>query len=405
MIREGARLQRIVGVGIALAVMVAAGSYTARIVEAKTPAVNWSQWGFDAQHNGDNASETVLGAATIGHLIGAFSTPLAEDGGDPIVQGGVAYISDAPDGTVQAIDATTGAVMWTQNACNSGEETSDPAFASGRVWVGLNDPGVAGISSSGGHISCIEARDYFSAPPSTAQGTVYAGGQDGVLLAINAATGAIRWSHTFADARAVASPTLSTDDHYLFVTGNGTRENVTKLDAATGAVIWSRSLETSANCGEPALAVSGTVVYVGGCGLEALNASSGAIIWHASGFGSYVPTPAIAGGLVVATRYGAGGVVDIAAFDATTGTRAWRTALAAETSPADASPTIANGVVYVNNGSSVAMLKLGTGAPLGVISLPRSVTVEGAVIPVDGRVYFCAYNSTSAENVLDAYKP
>jgi hypothetical protein len=51
------------------------------------------------------------------------------------------------------------------------------------------------------------------------------------------------------------------------------------------------------------------------------------------------------------------------------------------------------------------MLKLGTGARLGVISLPRSVTVEGAVIPVDGRIYFCAYNSTSAENVLDAYKP
>ena len=66
---------------------------------------------------------------------------------------------------------------------------------------------------------------------------------------------------------------------------------------------------------------------------------------------------------------------------------------------------MANGVVYVDASSEIFMLNSSTGALLGTISLPSSSEFDGAVIPVDGRVYVCSENDTTYAISLHAYEP
>ncbi len=368
---------------------------TAHAASAASFATNWTQWGFNAQHTGYNPSETVLTRANVGHLVTAFITPLDPDyfydglGGDPILAGGIVYVSSSENGIVEGINGKTGAVTMDDGAC--GESTSDPAFASGDIWVGLDDPGVARITTSGVAVSCINFTTCCVVePPSAGDGTVYAAdGSSGTLYAINATTGTLRWSRC---CNYYSSATLSADGGELFVSGGPGGGYVYALKAATGTVIWSHFLDT---CGESSIAVSGSMLYVGGCNLYGLAAATGAIKWHSTMLGPDVMTPAVAGGLVIASAPMGASYQGIAAFNTTTGKRTWFD----NVDVADP-PTIANGVVYVDaeEGLSLIMLNSSTGAQLGSLA-PPSGSYVGAAIPVDGHVYV---NTGSA---LIAYKP
>jgi outer membrane protein assembly factor BamB len=369
---------------------------TARAASAASFATNWTQWGFNAQHTGYNPSETVLTRANVGHLVTAFITPLDPGysydglGGDPILAGGVVYLSASQDGIVEGINGATGAVTMDVAAC--GASTTDPAFASGKIWVGLDDPGVARISTSGATVSCINFNGSLCCmvePPSAGNGTVYATDDSGTLYAINAMTGTLRWSRC---CNYYSSASLSADGSELFVSGGPGGGYVYALKAATGAVIWSHFLDT---CGESSIAVSGSMLYVGGCNLYGLAAATGTIKWHSTKLGPDVMTPAVAGGLVIASAPMGANYQGIAAFDSTTGKRIWFD----NVDVADP-PTIANGVVYLDaeDGLSLIMLNSSTGAQLGSLA-PPSGSYVGAAIPVDGHVYV---NTGSA---LIAYKP
>ena len=365
---------------------------TAHVASAST-FTNWNQWGFNAQHTGYNPSETVLTRANVGHLVTAFNTPLdpsyAYDflGGNPIVNGGVVYLSASGDGIVEGINGATGAVTMDAIACN--QSTTDPAFASGKIWVGLDDPGVARISTSGATVSCINFGSLMVEAPSAGNGTVYATDDFGTLYAINATTGTLRWSSC---CNYYSSASLSADGTELFVSGGPGGGFVYALKATTGAVIWSKYLDT---CGESSIAVSGSMLYVGGCDLYGLAAATGVIKWHSTMLGPDVMTPAVAGSLVIASAPSGANYAGIAAFNSTTGKRIWFDNFAA----ADP-PTIANGVVYIDTagGASLIMLNSSTGAQLGSLA-PPSGSYVGAAIPVDGHVYI---NTGSS---LIAYQP
>jgi outer membrane protein assembly factor BamB len=102
-------------------------------MEATTAfAADWRQFGFNAQHTGDNPAETTLTRSNVSHLVQAYSTSVADlVGTEPIVVGGIEYASGGGGSTVFAIDATTGTPVWTNFP---GAAASSPVF--GRAECG-----------------------------------------------------------------------------------------------------------------------------------------------------------------------------------------------------------------------------------------------------------------------------
>lgn len=383
------------GVAASVAMSVIGGSHTASAAPSST---DWTQWGFNAQHTGDNPAETVLARANVGHLVSAFSSRLNDTYPDPIVAGGVVYLSSSGSGHVEAINGATGAVNWRATPVCAGQQTSDPAFANGRIWIGLEDPGVAAISANGNKVICAES-SLVQSPPSAGHGSVYTSDEFGGLEAYNAATGALRWSIDLPQGGPyyIGSPAVSADGSAVFI-GDGT-DYVDKVNAATGAVIWSRYLD-ACDVDNSTVAVSGSMLFVTGCGVYGLSAATGSIVWRESALTGDVSAPAVAGSLVYAA--GEGATPGLAAFNASNGSLVWD-----DLEYQGEAPTIANGVLYVDDAdyttlgtanayalNEIAMLNSSTGALLGVLSPPHSNDVfYGAVIPVDGRVYACTYNT------------
>ncbi len=132
------------------------------------------------------------------------------------------------------------------------------------------------------------------------------------------------------------------------VTGNGT---VYALNAATGALRWRVRLRTEVDA---SLAVADGAVYVPGepGELYALKAATGARLWHTLLPGYAVSSPAVAGGVVyLGTDHT--DVGDLLAFNAVTGKGVWD--IQNSNGAVDATPAVANGVVYwVANGSVYA---------------------------------------------------
>jgi outer membrane protein assembly factor BamB len=249
-----------------------------------------------------------------------------------------------------------------------------------------------------------------TSPPATAGALAYVRTRSGVV-ALDANTGGIVW-----DARLAGRPALGidfapvVDGGSVYVTGwDGV---VHALDAATGVPRWSTPLPTAPvttttvardapsapeaflglpNGGAP-LAVDADSVYVGGADLVALDRASGAVRWLApvgnSPFHGY-SSPVVRDGAVVVGA-GAG---DVRAFDAGTGALRWSTTLGAGdgSALAVASPRVAVApaglVVTGGEADTVHVVDADTGTVL------RSVTSGelgsfGSVVGVAGDVVY-----------------
>ncbi len=395
----GAR-RLLASVAVVCGAMLGVATAAANAAALQVPT-DWTQWAFNAQHTGYNSHERALGRAAVAELKPVFSTRLVTEP-DPIVVNGNVYLSNSISQYVQAVDAATGSELWTRT-CGTGESSSDPAFAGGSVWVALDDPGFAAVGASGTRLKCVDQAVegiFFSSPPSAARGTVYAGSEGGVVTAVNAVTGHIRWSVDVAPENvfpSLASPTVSSGGRFVFVVGdNGV---VYKLQASTGRVLWSRFIDT---CASSAVSVTASLVYVGGCNLYALSPSTGRVVWRTSGFGPDVTTPTIVGDEVIATAVGGGGASSgAAAFNATTGRRLWFDGGPGATVPL----TAADGVVYVNEGSAVEMLNSSNGALINTLFSPSGSPFTGSVVLAAGRVYVCTVATSTLVATLRAYQP
>jgi glucose dehydrogenase len=172
--------------------------------------------------------------------------------------------------------------------------------------------------------------------------TVYAAtfvaATSGNLVALNARSGATRWSFRAGGMYGVPAPAggliyIAPQDGYVYA-----------LDAASGKQVWQFKRDEPVD-GYPA--VAGGIVYVPSDQgtLYALGASDGAQRWA---FNAPDPkdhmyaAPAVAGGLVYV---GTGGTTDLFyALDAATGAERWHAHAAGGF---DGVPAVADGVVYV----------------------------------------------------------
>jgi outer membrane protein assembly factor BamB len=205
---------------------------------------------------------------------------------------------------------------------------------------------------------------------------VYAGGEGGTLVALEATDGGEQWRTTLG-ALLEATPTIA--DQTVFVVG---RHGVYAVDAATGEERWRVDTMHNRYAFPTPPAVVGKTVYVGaGDGaLHALDAATGIDRWESlPDLANYVASePRFFSDVIVfATQFGGG----IVALDAATGELRWNYPpdMREEMLAPAVIPAPAGDVVYVTGALDLAALDATTGVEQWCVTLdsPASWSLVG----------------------------
>ncbi len=338
---------------------------------ATAGTVNWPQPGLNAQHAGYNKKETAISAANIGSLTQKWATPIPNgiQGPAPIEINGIAY-AQATDGTVYAVNATTGAIVWT--------------YAGGAPL---------GLTGSGNMIFATCKVDSI--------------GHSGVC-ALNAATGALVWSFGAAVVGGQVPTSSGPDnvpvfDHGMVFFGENyggfnspvSGDNLYALKAATGKLVWADGYGAGNENYGPFAIDKGTVFYGGPYGsgftgeICGVNEADGLGQRCSPRFGGPASILSVAGGKVLAVNSSQGGNTLFIAFDETSLAIDWYQNVSGGTSDyAYYPPAVANGLAYFYAGSngngSLYALSLKTGKQRWVYAC--NSTTE------------CAYSGVSVAN-------
>jgi len=119
---------------------------------------------------------------------------------------GIVYIGSL-DGNVYALDANTGAKVWSYKT--EYFWPSSPTVANGIVYVGSSDHNIYALNAKTGAKVWNYTTDFlvFSSP-TVANGIVYVGSYDHNVYALNANTGTKMWSYATGDG-VLSSPTVA----------------------------------------------------------------------------------------------------------------------------------------------------------------------------------------------------
>lgn len=109
-------------------------------------AADWPQFGYDAAHSGSNPAETTIGAANVAQLVAAYAnrvTLSSSVDSAPVYKRGVVTPSGtrnllfflSQNGKVMAVDAASGAEVWSQQTSGPQPTTASPALDPGGQYV------------------------------------------------------------------------------------------------------------------------------------------------------------------------------------------------------------------------------------------------------------------------------
>jgi outer membrane protein assembly factor BamB len=225
----------------------------------------------------------------------------------------VVYVMSAAE-RIDALRATDGSLLWHYSAHSS--FVSLPAVANGMVYAGTID----------GHLYALRASDgfplwtYTASPaqplfPVVVDGQAYLTLQGGGMDVLRADTGVLLWQYTPHVPALQLFPLILVADGVVYA---GTQDgHLLALRASDGFTIWSVVLYPGDN--PVLLNVTGGVVFVAASlsgTVNALNASSGSVIWqHERKAGGSVPIK-VAQGAVYLAQYATVGVNLLANFTA-----------------------------------------------------------------------------------------
>lgn len=201
----------------------------------------------------------------------------------PAVVGGLVYISSA-DGNVYAVDAESGTQRWV--FATKGERR-------------FTAPGIHGAQPKTERMP--DPFDVFLSSPTVLNGVVYIGSGDQNLYALDAATGALRWSFATGDV-VHATPAVANGVVYV---GSWDR-NLYALDASNGRERWRYTtgndtvIYNQIGIASSAAVIDGVVLVGGRDGkFHAVDAQTGQPKWvHNNNGGWTIASPAVRDGVV-----------------------------------------------------------------------------------------------------------
>jgi len=329
-----------------------------------------------------NPFENVLNPRNVGNLTlkWSFATGGFFNSASPVAADGVVYFG-AGDGNVYALDAHTGARLWTYTT--GGGIGATPAVADGVVYVDSSDGNVYALDAhTGTKLWSVLFTDFASsADLAVEDGVVYVFTL-AILYALDAKTGAELWSYSTEVVYAGGAPAVRNRIVY-----NGVSREMLALDAESGTLLWSFT-----NAGYPffnaavadgaVYVESGPIVGFGEQYIYGLDARNGSQLWSydLGGFGPDYAEPAVAKGVVYAqSRPG------LYALDAKTGKEFWSYS---ENYNGGTAPAVANGVVYFASDVAGFALDAKTGSWLW--SYVTGKQINASPIVVDGMLYIAS---------------
>ncbi|MBB6065235.1 outer membrane protein assembly factor BamB [Pseudoxanthomonas broegbernensis] len=302
----------------------------------------------------------------------------------PVVSEGIAYVGTT-GGTLNAVDTSDGRIVW---AVGLGFPMYGAALVEGDAVY---------VVSDGGYLHRLDGKDGrevwrhalddgrrprvlphptvfdwdWEAPrPVLADGVVYAGGADGVLHAVDAVTGAPRWSFA-GEGRIRHAVAVDPGSVYVaFESGD-----VHALDRASGQERWRYALGGQAAAD---LLVHDGKVYASGRNayLHAIDAASGQRAWRQNFWTSWIDSaPVISDG----TLYiGSSDMRRVSAIDPASGRVLWRTDVLGQTwgTPLVLGERVVVGAAaaapyFLRHEAGLAVLDRRSGALLARLALPE----------------------------------
>ena len=286
---------------------------------------------------------------------------------------GTLYVNSS-EGGLSALDSITGTSKWTFPVSAGSGIGSDGTVYVCTWGASPTAPGQTYVldGASGSN------KGQFSAIPGTlaigAEGTLYVGGYDGNLYALNPANGTTNW--VFRAGVPGAGPAIGADGT-LFL--GSMDKKVYAVNGTDGSAKWERLLGGTVQC-SPVLGTDGTV-YVGTLGskLCALDGGTGNIKWEFSTGDWVFPSPTVGADGII---YASSAPNKLYAVDRETGREKWE--FSAGDSPFSASTIGADGTVYVSQKGAIYAVQ-GEGG-LAKSSWPKSqgnLQNTGSVLPVE----------------------
>jgi outer membrane protein assembly factor BamB len=302
---------------------------------------DWAKALFDAGNTSHNRFENVLDPSNVGGLIEKWHVSDDCCPHSAAVVGAVVYLAGSTG--LQALDARTGSSKWSTSL--EGNMSGQPAVADGLVFVGADGSShgaVYALDAASGALrwTYVTTTCCVSHAPSVVSGVVYVVADGGALLALDGATGARNWTSSSAGVRESQTPAAANGRVYV----TGYSQDVFAFDTATGTLDW--TAPTAGFFSRSAVAADG-MVFVGADDgtLTSLDASTGDLAWSQTfQAGIYGPVAVADGMVFVGTTAGGTDSGRLNAVDEATGSSVWSLKLK---NPMTVAPTVANGIVYV----------------------------------------------------------
>lgn len=298
-------------------------STTSRAVRDATPG-DWDSYQYDRRNTGY--------APAVEPPETAYERWRVQFGGGPrytpVVDGDTVIVSGRDFTVCRRVD--TGERVWSRDRGFDTVAGYDDTLAVGRDEDGT----LVGFETATGEtVWTTDAPTSFTGSVTVADDTAYLGVRDEVL-AVDAATGDVRWRYTVETASGdteIPQGTPAVTDATVFVDGGPT---VHAIDAETGQRRWRRSLDGDAG---PSLAATRDTLLVGGSTVRALAVSDGSTRWRYDAFERRVAV-AVADDTVYVANHNA-----IGAVDASSGAERWRRRFGEGALSRDPTPPVVDG--------------------------------------------------------------
>ena len=258
----------------------------------------------------------------------------------PTVADSVVYVG-SNDNHLYALDADTGEKLWSYDT--GAWVRYSPTVSGGMVYLSAlidGEPRIVALDASSGALVWTAQQPHASDPefsPTVASNLVYVPGAEyGVFRALDAATGEMAWTASVG-SYVESTPTVLDGVVYLTVVNEAYA-----LDELTGEVIWIYGTERFPARDFPALVVDGVYYLSPDEFLHALDAATGEPLWTYQAGTPLSAAPVVAAGAVfTATEAG-----QIFSLDTATGAELWT--LPTESTGLQAL-TVAEGVLYAES--------------------------------------------------------
>jgi outer membrane protein assembly factor BamB len=231
----------------------------------------------------------------------------------PLVTEGKLFVGD-DSGTLNALDAASGKILWQKKLVGEGEIHSSPAYANGLVFIGTegdaryqenprNPSSMFALNPTSGEIVWQFPIDYtpdrvnlIHATPAIANGVLYFGSENGWFYALNASTGNVIWKKELARGRDMVGTSAAAGLGYGKVFVSLWSGKFLVLDQKSGETVWEFAYEGNGTDSSPVVADGKVFLGAHEGYFYCLEAETGEVLWQEKLGG---PSAALANGILI----------------------------------------------------------------------------------------------------------